>query len=69
MRVKTIKFLDKWIGGVICKLLTSHDAFYKSLGLIKNKSNAKSQKLIFIKLIEQGATVIAYSSKIGRAHV
>ncbi|MEI8201960.1 MAG: glycosyltransferase family 9 protein [Bacteroidota bacterium] len=75
MNVKTIKFLDKWIGGIICKLLTMHDTFYKSLRLIGQHKEKKTEKLIFIKLIEQGATVIAYSSivkatqMVGREHV
>ena len=62
MNVKTIKFLDKWVGGIICKLFTYHNNFYSKLHLIGRNSEKKSEKLIFIKLIEQGATIIAYSS-------
>ncbi len=58
MRVNTIKFLDKWIGGVICKILTS----YNSIFIKKQIAREDSKKIIFIKLIEQGATIIAYSA-------
>lgn len=61
MKPKTIKQLDKWIGGLICLFLTF---FRKGSELFssKNVNDSITNKILFIKLIEQGATVIAYSA-------
>lgn len=60
MKPKTIKKLDKWIGGMICLLLTFFHNFLNVFSSHKS-NNIETKKILFIKLIEQGATVIAYS--------
>lgn len=61
MKIDTIRKLDKYAGIPCCFLLTLIKSF---AGLFyKSKAcNKQTRKILFIKLIEQGATVIAYSS-------
>ena len=61
MNPKTIKQLDKWAGGIICLFLTLFNDLLKLFSIKKDKI-ISSKKVLFIKLIEQGATVIAYSA-------
>ncbi len=59
MTPKQIKFLDYWIGIPILFILT----FWKNcISFLSGKKIALPEKIIFIKLIEQGATVQAYSA-------
>ena len=58
MITQTIRFLDAKIGRIICFGLTLH----RYLGdlLRKNNNSHRHSKIVFIKLIEQGSTVLAY---------
>lgn len=60
MNPNTIRKIDVNFGQVICFLLTINNNFFN---LFRNKSpEIKSKKVVFIKLIEQGATILAYSA-------
>jgi ADP-heptose:LPS heptosyltransferase len=58
MRQNTIRFLDYWIGQPVCWLLTRHRDIFES----KSKEQNPPRRILFIKLIEQGATVLANSA-------
>lgn len=70
MNVNTIKWIDRRVGIIICRLLSLWNAC-----LPKSKENKASEKILFIKLIEQGASVLAYSAlkeaidKVGKKNV
>ena len=70
MKATTIKWVDRRIGIIICRLLSSWE---KIVG--GHKKTVPTQKILFIKLIEQGASVLAYSalkeavSKVGKENV
>ncbi len=70
MNVNTIKWIDRRVGIVIYRLLSLWNAF-----LPKSKPKVPSRKILFIKLIEQGASVLAYSAlkeaidKVGKENV
>ena len=56
MNPNKIRIIDKWVGRPICFFLTVLKSISPSLGKKAPKS------ILFIKLIEQGATVLAYSA-------
>lgn len=56
MRPYTVKLVDKYFGSIICFLLT---IIWTTKKLFKNYKVEKPHKILFIKLIEQGATVLA----------
>lgn len=59
MRIETVRWVDVNIGRVLCFLLT----VWRKLTLIFGKPKPQPPKrILFIKFIEQGATVIAYSA-------
>ncbi|MFH1665090.1 MAG: glycosyltransferase family 9 protein [Candidatus Omnitrophota bacterium] len=61
MNVKTVRWIDKHLGRPICFFLTLyrkiHDLFVK-----KKVVNRDCAGILFIKLIEQGSTILAYSA-------
>ena len=61
MRPGIIRWIDKNLGSPVCFLLTLHR---RSFDLFKKSpaSYQKSSKVLFIKLVEQGSTVLAYSA-------
>ena len=61
MKPETIRIIDIWIGKIICFMLTCLRRFCDLLHLRKTTSQP-IKKILFIKLIEQGATVLAYSA-------
>lgn len=73
MKPSTIKNLDFYIGKPLCFVLTVYNLFKRLL--FRKCGNRKTQKIVFIKLVEQGATVLAYSAiqraveLVGRANV
>lgn len=62
MKPETIRIIDIWIGRLICLALTMLRRVTDALGLGQGKSHEPVRKILFIKLIEQGATVLAYSA-------
>ncbi len=59
MKIETVRWVDVNIGRVLCFLLT----LWRKLILLFGKPAPKRPKrILFIKFIEQGATVIAYSA-------
>lgn len=59
MKIETIRWVDVNIGRILCFLLT----VWRKLTLIFGKPTSEPPKrILFIKFIEQGATVIAYSA-------
>lgn len=61
MKPETIRIIDTWIGKLTCFFLT---CLRRIIDTIKKPetSNDRVQKILFIKLIEQGATVLAFSA-------
>ena len=72
---RTIRFLDIYVGQPVCALLTAVRFVGLGLGARRSSSTSVVSKILFIKLIEQGATVLAYSAikraiaKVGRENV
>jgi len=54
-----MRFLDKWIGSCLCAILSLLQRLKQIFG---KETKITPQKILLIKLIEQGATVIAYSA-------
>jgi ADP-heptose:LPS heptosyltransferase len=54
MNPNTIRVIDYWFGQPICALLTLFNT--------SSPKTTKSKKIVFLKFIEQGATVLAYSA-------
>ncbi len=74
MKKETIRALDSLLGSVLCSLLTLHRrAFERAAD--QQAARPPSRKILFIKLIEQGATVLAYdaiqraAARVGRENV
>ena len=61
--VKTIRWLDRWIGIPLCFLLT---AVRRLTDLQKRRPAPMVRGILFVKLVEQGSTVLA-SAAIRRA--
>ncbi|MEN6383648.1 MAG: glycosyltransferase family 9 protein [Phycisphaerales bacterium] len=60
MKIKTMRFVDHWVGKPVCFVLT---VFHKLAGLFKRSdSKAEIKSILFVKLAEQGATVLADSA-------
>jgi ADP-heptose:LPS heptosyltransferase len=59
MKPRTIKWLDFWAGVPLCFLLTAYAKIVRALGGRRPPARAP-KKILFLKLIEQGATVLAY---------
>src|ERR1051326_499499 len=55
MNPQTIRKIDFWFGQPICFFLTLFRTYFPT-------RSAKPKKIIFLKFIEQGATVLAYSA-------
>lgn len=60
MRIKTMRAIDYWIGKPICFILTVVRRLCSLLSYKKHK--IKIQRILFVKLAEQGATVLADSA-------
>jgi ADP-heptose:LPS heptosyltransferase len=61
MNPDLIRIIDKYIGQVLCFLLTCCRYLWDSLSQSRD-STTTVHKVLFIKLVEQGATVLAYSA-------
>lgn len=60
MKINTIRKIDKYFGKTLCFCLT---LLRKTINIfLKSKKDKKTKKILFIKLIEQGATVLAHST-------
>ncbi|MCX8063727.1 MAG: glycosyltransferase family 9 protein [Candidatus Hydrogenedentes bacterium] len=60
MRSELIRFLDRWCGSVICFLLTVWRKTIEIFGQRHELSTiSKPQKILFLKLIEQGAMILS----------
>jgi len=58
MRLVTMRWIDRNIGSPACFLFTAHRKIMEFLGRGK-KTQARSRRIAFIKLTEQGSTVLA----------
>lgn len=56
MKVKSMRLLDRWVGSLISAVLT---VVRKLLDIFRVEPVGPPQRILFIKLVEQGATVIA----------
>jgi ADP-heptose:LPS heptosyltransferase len=61
LKPETIRKIDRWIGSIVCFSLTMLRRIVDIFGR-KNEKNAPVRKILFIKLVEQGATILAYSA-------
>jgi ADP-heptose:LPS heptosyltransferase len=59
MKPRTIKKIDFWLGIPLCFLFTTYEKIRKTISA-KRRTEPGPNKYLFIKLIEQGATVLAY---------
>jgi len=57
LKASTIKWIDRKVGIWICRLLSIWSSIFNA-----GNKEFRSEKVLFIKLIEQGASVLAYSS-------
>ncbi|MBN2546735.1 MAG: hypothetical protein JXB50_13125, partial [Spirochaetes bacterium] len=62
MNPDKIRILDMKLGKIICFFLTVYYKFTRLIVFFIKKKDIETKKVVFIKLIEQGATVIAYSA-------
>jgi len=60
LKKETIRALDSRLGSVLCALLTLHRRLFERAS--HPRARAPSRKILFIKLIEHGATVLAYDA-------
>ena len=74
MRTATIRAIDYYSGRTGCFVLTCLRRILRALG-IRERPKGPARKIFFIKLVEQGATVLAYDALeraialVGRDHV
>lgn len=74
MKKETIRALDFYLGNVLCALLTLHRRLFEGASR-RREARLPSRSILFIKLIEQGATVLAYdavrraTARVGRENV
>jgi len=61
MNPDTVRIIDKYIGQPLCFILTIHRHFLELFSLRKHPI-PRIRKILFIKLVEQGATVLAYTA-------
>jgi ADP-heptose:LPS heptosyltransferase len=59
MKGTTMRRIDGWIGTPICALLT---VLRRITDPLRRKAPEKAQRILVVKLAEQGATVVAYSA-------
>ena len=59
MEVTTMRRIDGWVGTPICALLTG---LRKITDPFRRQMPEVSQRILVVKLAEQGATVVAYSA-------
>jgi ADP-heptose:LPS heptosyltransferase len=75
LKKETIRALDLFAGTFLCALLTLHRRLFESNADRQGRPAAPSRRILFIKLIEQGATVLAYDAirkaadRVGRENV
>lgn len=68
VRTQTIRFLDYWLGLPVCALLTA-------VRWLRREDHAPPRRILFLKFIEQGATVLAQDAvrravaRVGRENV
>ncbi len=55
-----MRWLDRWLGILFCFLLTAINHFARLRAIIKKENNRPPKKLLFIKLSEMGAIILAY---------
>jgi ADP-heptose:LPS heptosyltransferase len=74
LKKETIRTLDFFLGTVLCALLTMHRRLVEGAA-VRQAARAPSRRILFIKLVEQGATVLAYDAirkaadRVGRENV
>ena len=75
MRATTIRFLDYWLGIPACAFLSMLRAVRRGVGGGASRRDARPQRILFLKFIEQGATVLAQDAirratqAVGRDHL
>jgi ADP-heptose:LPS heptosyltransferase len=58
----TIRLIDKWIGAAACAALSAVHALRRALRLVPDPMARPPRRILFLKLVEQGATVLAYGA-------
>ena len=59
MSISTMRRLDRWLGAPLCALLTIPRRLQEWFG---RPADAAPQRIVFVKLAEQGSTVLAFSA-------
>lgn len=62
MDTATIRFIDKWLGAAACAALSLFHGLRRALGLLPDPMARPPERILFLKLVEQGATVLAYGA-------
>jgi len=57
--VNALRWLDRWLGIPACRLIT---AWRRLTDVVRDAPNGPVRAVVFIKLIEQGSTVLAYAA-------
>jgi len=57
MRISTMRQADRWLGAPVCAILT---VWRRVADLVRRTPPAKVRRILFVKLVEQGATVLAW---------
>ena len=72
MNVATLRLIDAWVGVPMCVALTG---WRKLVGLFARKPDGPVERILFVKLAEQGSTVLAHAAiqeaadRVGRENV
>ena len=61
MRTESIRFIDAYVGRPLCFVLTVLRRLGKPIGLVR-PARSPVRRICFVKLVEQGATVLAYEA-------
>lgn len=75
MRVSTMRRVDRWLGTPACAALTVYDLVKKVLGGGRCPADTSPSSIAFVKLAEQGSTILAWSAianaiaRVGRNNV
>lgn len=59
MSISTMRWLDRWVGVPVCALLTMLRRLHDRFG---RQADGPPQRIVFVKLAEQGSTVLAFSA-------
>ena len=62
MKVSAMRRIDRWLGAAVCFLLTALRKCKEFAGISESSLKINIRSILFVKLAEQGATVLAYNA-------